>query len=209
MFSAFEGMPCFTTMNTYKYLNTPYIQKMSMTGCEFNRFSTQGLIDLLAWRSRRLLLLAQRVLSGLQVAVATSCRFGGRFGAPLRVLAVLQVPHRLHVAATAHPSTGDLWTFGPASTQSGPVPQRDLEDRIVASVRLTASRQRKMVSITLGSYGLGWIWQQQQNSVIACHCDFFCVLKVKLDHHKGNNDMGNLQLSINNGKKTNKQKNKN
>lgn len=95
-----------------------------MKGCEFNT----TVRDLLAWRSRRLLLLAQRVLSGLQVAVAASCRFRRRFGAPLRVLAVLQVPHRFHVAATAHPSTGDLCTFGPASTQSWPVPQRDLDD---------------------------------------------------------------------------------
>lgn len=111
-------------------------KKMSMTGCDFKRFFNTKVFDLLAWRSRRLLLLAQRVLSGLQVAVATSSRFGRRFRAPLRVLAVLQVPHCLHVAATAHPSTGDLWTFGPASTQSCPVPQRDLDDGINASVRL-------------------------------------------------------------------------
>lgn len=41
----------------------------------------------LAWRWRWLLL-TEGVLCGLQVAVATGRRFGGRFGASLRVLAV-------------------------------------------------------------------------------------------------------------------------
>lgn len=110
---------------------------MSMTDEAVNSYDLNVKVwDSLAWRSWRLLLLAQRVLGGLQVAVATRSRFGGRFGAPLRVLAVFQVSHCLHIAATAHPPTGDLCTFGPASTQSCPVPHRDLDDRINAGVRL-------------------------------------------------------------------------
>lgn len=117
---------------------------------------TTAVWDLLAWRSRRLLLLAQRMLSGLQVAVATSSRFGRRFGAPLRVLAVLQVPHRLHVAATAHPSTGDLRTFGPSSTQSCPVPQWDLDDRINAGVRLDGRARGFLEKNGFNQSGLRW-----------------------------------------------------
>lgn len=69
----------------------------------------------LAWRRRRLLL-TQGALGGLKVAVATGSRFGGRFGAPLAVLAVFHISHSFHVATTAHPSTGDLSPFGSPTT---------------------------------------------------------------------------------------------
>lgn len=82
--------------------------------------------DSLAWRRRRLLL-AQGVLGGLQVAVAPGSGFGGRFGASLWVLAVLYVSHSFHIAAAAHPSTRDLCSFAPATTQTCPVPQWDLD----------------------------------------------------------------------------------
>lgn len=81
----------------------------------------------LAWRRRRLLLLTQGALGGLKVAVATGSRFGGRFGASLWVLAVFYISHSLHIATTAHPSTGDLSPFGSPTTQGCPVPHWDLD----------------------------------------------------------------------------------
>lgn len=70
----------------------------------------------LAWRWRRLLLLTQGALGGLKVAVATGGRFRGRFGASLWVLAVFYISHSLHIATTAHPSTGDLSPFASPTT---------------------------------------------------------------------------------------------
>lgn len=61
-------------------------------------------------------LVAQRLLSSPEVALAASGAFWRGFGAPLRVVAVLHVSHGLYVAAASHPPTRDF-IGSPAAAQ--------------------------------------------------------------------------------------------